>query len=235
MKTTMNALHFFGASRRASHVLRLALPLVAVLLIQPLHAQAGVISSVNSVSGTGLGTVNIPAILTINPNNDNQVGGGSEDNNITVPIKRFDHAGYIDIEFNVTASDGVTEYQVSETLDNNTGIDWSQYTMVLGFGTGANFVMSASGDGLDFDAPFYDALPTSGAFSNVSLSEDILVYSNGVHGSGFEIYTLRIDVPDGITQFTLRQFPTLVPEPATIALAVTSLLGLAMFARRRQK
>lgn len=213
----------------------LALPLFAAIVSLPLNARGGEILSVNSISGPGLGTVSVPVISTVNLNNDNQTGGGPSDNNITVPIKRFDNVGHIDIVFNVTSSDGVTEYKVSESVDNDTGIFWSAYTMQLGFGTGDEFDLSDPGVGLDFDAPQYDLLPTSGAFSTVATSENTLVFSGGVHNLALQLYTLRIDVPDNITTFTLRQFPTAVPEPSAIALGGIALLGLAGFARRRRK
>ena len=44
-------------------------------------------------TGPGMGDVSVPVILTLNLDNDNQPGGGPLDNNITVPIKRFDHPG----------------------------------------------------------------------------------------------------------------------------------------------
>jgi hypothetical protein len=124
---------------------------------------AGIVSGVtmfgpNAGTGPGLGTVSVPAIVTVAPNNDNVPAAGLPDNNIVVPIKRFDHNGNIDIEFRVTPSDGVTEYQLFESVDNNTGVDWSSYRMELGFGVGAAFVPSLAGDGLDFDFPTFDTL-----------------------------------------------------------------------------
>jgi hypothetical protein len=236
MRTSLRSINFCGALRRASRAtFLLALPLFAALVCLPLNARGGQIVSVNSISGPGLGTVNVPLISTVNVNNDNQTGGGPADNNITVPIKRFDNLGYIDIEFNVTGTGGVTEYKVTESVDNDTNVFWGAYTMVLGFGTGGSFAPSPSGDGLDFDAPGYDLLPTSGAFSNVATSEDVLVFSGGVHNLALQLYTLRIDVPDDVVRFTLRQYPTAVPEPSTIALSGLALLGLAAFARRRRK
>jgi hypothetical protein len=107
--------------------------------------------------------------------------------------------------------------------------------MQLGFGTGAQFDPSDPGDGLSFDAPLYDLLPTSGAFSTVSTNEDILVFSGGVHNLALQLYTLRIDVPDNYSRFTLRQYPTAVPEPSTIALGTIALVGMVGFARRRRK
>lgn len=235
MNTTVRLLNFCGASRRASRSALLALPLTAALLCLPLSARAGVITTVNSISGPGLGSVSVPVISTVNSNNDNQIGGGISDNNITVPIKRFDNVGYIDIVFNVTGSSGVTEYKVTESVDNDTNIFWSAYTMELGFGTGAQFEQSDAGDGLDFDAPLYDLLPTSGAFGSVATNEDILVFSGGLHNLALQLYTLRIDVPDDILTFTLRQYPTAVPEPSTMTLGGAALLGLTWLARRRRK
>src|SRR5215207_9778738 len=69
-------------------------------------------------SGTGLGLVNVAAIITPTPNNDDEPGTGAV-NNVVSPLKRFDSAGFIDMEFTVTASQGVTEYLVSEFVDNN--------------------------------------------------------------------------------------------------------------------
>jgi hypothetical protein len=189
------------------------------------------------MSGTGLGFVQVPVINTFSEGNDNQPGGPGTDSNIIVPIKRFDSTGYIDIEFQVRNSqpEGITEYLLSEFVDNNTGINWSGYILQLGFGTGAQFTQSTSSDALDFDAPGFDTPPTSAAFANVALADDILVFSNGLHSTGLQPYTFRIDVPDGITLFTLRQTPIPVPEPSTLVLAAGAALGLVAIKRRRSR
>jgi hypothetical protein len=201
--------------------------------------QAGIISSVqmfgvNAGTGPGLGTVDVPVVSTLNPNNDNQVGGGLTDNNITVPIKRFDNVGYIDIVFNITTSGGTTEYFVAETVDNDTGFAWNSYFMELGFGFGPGFVSSTALDGLDFDAPTYDFPPTSGAFANIiALTEDLFQFTTGLHSTGFQPYNFRIDVPDGITSFTLRQTPVAVPEPGSLyLLGGLASLGLLVYRRK---
>ncbi len=216
----------------------LAFPLgiAAACLLGPYAAEAGTIIGVNSITGTGLGLGFVPPINTLSEANDNQPGGPGFDANIIVPIKRFDSTGFIDIEFLVRDSQpgGTTEYQLFESVDNNTFINWSSYTMELGFGTGLAFVQSPGGDGLDFDAPGFDTPPASSAFGSVALGEDLLVFSAGVQTTGSEIYQLRIDVPDGITSFTLRQFPTPVPEPSTLALAACALVGVAAMKRRRR-
>jgi PEP-CTERM motif len=218
------------------HRMYFVLAAVLVLALLASTAPAGVILATPApqASGPGLGFATVAAVVTVQPNNDNVPDPQKLDNNIVVPLKRFDHADYIDLEFSVNPSDGVTEYQVSEFVDNNTGSDWSSYRMVLGYGTAAGFTISGVGDGLDFDSPDYDTPPTSGAFSNVDTSdEDILTFSGGTHGSAAVPYTFRIDVPDlrDHLTFTLRQIPTVVPEPGSLVLAVMAAAGLAF--RRR--
>ncbi len=185
-------------------------------------------------SGPGLGLVSVPAIVTPNVNNDNQTGGGIDDNNIVIPLKRFDANAYIDLLFTTAPTQGSTEYKVTEFVDNNTGLNWSTYTMQLGFGTGSGFKQASTSDIIDFDAPNYDLPPTSTGFSSVSKNPTILVFSGGSQGAGAQTYTFRLDIPDfldGRTDFTLRQVPTSVPEPGTIALAIVA--AIACVTRRR--
>ena len=125
--------------------------------------------------------------MTLNPSNDGDGNGPGPDplfdNNITVPVKRFDNVGYIDIVFQVAPSTGVTEYKVTELVDNNTPFPWIGYDIILGTGTGGQFLKSDPGDGLDLDAPF--ALltpPTSTAFAVANIvDEDQISFSGGVH------------------------------------------------------
>jgi len=187
-------------------------------------------------SGPGLGFATVAAVVTIQANNDNVPSATAADSNIIVPLKRFDSSNYIDIEFTVAASDGVTEYQVSEFVDNNTGVPWSSLRMVLGFGTGANFVISPLGDGLDFDFPNYDTPPASGAFPTVGTpDEDQLVFTGGIHGAGAQTYNFRVDVPElagrAAPKFTLREIPVAIPEPPTLILAMVAALGLTLCRR----
>jgi hypothetical protein len=206
---------------------------------------AGVISSGTPIlTSPGLGVVTIPLILTTTPNNDNTADANAN-NNITIATKAFEHNDYIDIAFVVTPTapfsnpGGTTEYRVVETVDNATGTDWSNYTMQIGFGTGANFVVGPNNDGLDFDtgALGNDPPPTSNGLPVVARpNEDTLFFSGGIHGAIQRTYEFRIDIPniagDSVYTFTLRQFPTPVPEPASVALAAMTLMGFV--ASRRQ-
>jgi hypothetical protein len=217
--------------------------LAAVAIIPLFHAAAfgGTILGTPApvASGPGLGFATVAAVVTAQANNDNVPSANGIDGNLVVPFKRFDNPDIIDIQFTVAASDGVTEYQVNEFVDNNTGVAWGSYRMLLGFGTGANFVLSPLNDGLDFDTGppgGNDTPPTSGAFSTVSRpDEDQLLFTGGTHGPGAQPYSVRIDVPDlsgrQTPTFTLRQIPIVIPEPGTSLLATVVALCLVM--RRR--
>ena len=91
-----------------------------------------------AASGPGLGTVAVPAIITVQPDNDNvpdrqQVATTTSSCRSSASTTM----AIIDIEFHVAPSNGVTEYQVFESVDDNTGVSWNKYSMELGFGTGA--------------------------------------------------------------------------------------------------
>jgi len=167
-----------------------------------------------TASGPGLGFGNVASIRTVVPNNDDSPGA-SPDNNTVILLNRFDSNGFIDISFTVTPTAGVTEYQFSDFVDNNTGSNWSAYNLLLGFGSGAGFTqLGGIGDGLDFDTgpPGGNTTPpTSTAMPTVTRpNEDSLVFSGGTQGSSAQQYEFRIDVSDLISRngtFTLRQQP----------------------------
>ncbi len=187
-------------------------------------------SGIASVAGTS-----IPPL--VDPNNDNVVG--TSPNNITVTQKNYTGIGPVDLVFDVSGTGGVTEYTFIEGVQNSTGLDWTSYHIELGYGYETGFVKSTSGDDLDFDAPDYDSdfffNPSPGIFPLYSVSEDDLIASGGVMPNftfaGYFRFT--VDVPDGITSFTIRQSPVPAPEPSTLLLAAVGLVGLATYRWRK--
>jgi hypothetical protein len=155
-----------------------------------------------------------------------------------VTQKDYHAIGPVDITFQVVANGGVTEYSVREGVFNNTGINWSGYHIELGFGHGAGFLKSTPGDGLDFDAPdFNSPYSFAGFFPTIVPGVDDIVASGGImpYLSFAGYFRFNIDVPDGITEFTLRQSPIGVPEPGTWALASIAAVGLVIAARRKKR
>jgi hypothetical protein len=210
---------------------RLFLCSVLALLFAPQNALAGRITSVDSVTGGGTATVN--PIITTTDNNDNATAFGG---NLLVAGKVIDSGVPIDIVLNTADTDGTTEYYVAEGVTNNTGSPILGYQFQLGFGSALSFVPSIVGDGLDFDTPDKDPVPTSGQFASLVHDQDLLNFFNGIIGDGLtDAITLSIDVPDLIgDQFTLRQ-TALVPEPGTLSLTVTALLALTVLGVRRRR
>jgi len=186
-------------------------------------------SGVGSVAGEFIGPL-------VDPNNDDVAGDSP--NVLLVTQKAYNAIGPVDLEFTVEDSGGVTEYTLQEGVDNGTGIPWSAYRMELGFGVGSSFVPSGPGDGLDFDASDYNSPPDfsgSGYFTTVAWGEDEIEASGGIFPVGgfpTPLYEFNIDVPDGITSFTIRQQPVGVPEPSTLLLAALSLTALVSSGRR---
>lgn len=214
-----------------------ALPLLAATAIfaAPCVAHAGEITAINWFSGIAsvAGEAVPPAVA---PNNDDVVGDST--NPIYVLQKHYIGIGPVDLVFDVIPSGGTTEYIVIEGVQNDTGLDWDGYHIELGFGTGAGFIKSTPGDGLDFDAPGYNSTadfnPGGFFFPTVTHpTEDDLVASGGIQPDFAYAgnFIFHVDVPDGITQFTIRQSPLPVPEPGS-ALALALLSG-ALVRRRR--
>lgn len=211
----------------------LAATMVALITVGS-NAEAGQITMINWFSGVGsvAGEFIDP---NIDENNDNVVG--TSPNGLLVTQKAYNAIGPVDLEFTVIDTGGTTEYTMMEGVSNMTGIPWIAYRMELGFGVGSSFVPSLPGDGLDFDALDFDSPPDfsgSGYFTTVDWDEDVIEASGGIFPNfGFPtpLYEFNIDVPDGITSFTIRQQPIPVPEPATLALVLLS--GIVATCRSR--
>jgi len=209
-----------------------AFVLTCLLASLPSLSSAGTITSVAAITGGGTATVT-PIITGQSNNDDTTVVSG----NIVVASKVFDSASPIDIVFNVAQSQGITEYYFAEGVVNNTPNAMIGYTLELGTGTGANFVPSAPGDGLDFDWPGIAAgttpVPTSGVFPTLAHAEDMIVWTGDALGIGIsDAFTFSIDVPD-MRSFTLRQWMTPVPLPAAAWLFGSALLGLGALKRKK--
>jgi hypothetical protein len=207
------------------------------------HAQASVITSLGTwtLPGASTGTFgnfgNTPA-----PNNDDAPSVNPNVFNASV----FLNAGGIgisDAEFNTSNSGGTTEYQFVQTFLNITGTAITGFHLELGYGTGANFVRSGALDLLDFDTPDLTPGATGTPFSIVNQQSDTIDFSGATIGQiGTMALRFRIDVPDGLpnNKFTLRGYaltgatPPAVPEPTSMMLLGTGLVGLVTRFRKRR-
>lgn len=196
-------------------------------------AGAGTITTFQSASGPGLQSLSFNNFVNGTTNNDNVVG--PSDNLILIHQKAFGTSQYIDMDFTVDPSGGTTEYILTEGLANNTPDTWTSYRIELGFGLGASYVSSVAGDGLDFDSPDFDSpaelvIPF---FADVVFGEDVIILETGsMPPLSFSDLIFSLDVPDGISSFTIRQIPIVAPEPASGLLTLAGLLALACAGRR---
>ena len=206
---------------------------VALTLLATAKLPAGEITGVTWFSGVAsvAGTIILPPSA---PNNDDVIG--TSPNSIFVTQKDYVAIGPVDLVFDVRDTGDVTEYLVMEGVSNSTGVDWVSYHLELGFGNGSGFVKSVDGDGLDFDALDYnsdvDFDPFPGVFPTVVVTQDDIFASGGVlpNLAFAGNFLFHVDVPDGITSFTIRQSPVAAPEPSTLALALVGILGLSLAA-----
>jgi hypothetical protein len=197
-------------------------------------AQAGIIPVGGASSVVGSGTASITGPFTPVPNNN----PATTSSNFAAIQKTFTSPTTpIDIVFNVTNSQGVTEYLLAEGVFNGSGVAWNDYHVQLGFGTGAGFTLASPAFGLQFDNT---PAPSSVNFPSTALAAEKLDFSNGLvpANSGASL-SFTIDVPDsaiaGSYQFTVRQFPSLVPEPGAFVLAVIGIVGLGLAVRTRAR
>jgi hypothetical protein len=180
------------------------------------NAQAATITAYSGATGPGLGSVIFGSVSTPSDGNDNVVG--TSPNLLIIDQKSFSTSAYIDIVFNVMDFGVPTcEYAVSEFVYNGTSDNWIGYQVKLGFGTGASFVSAGLGTGLDFDTPDYDS-PMDFSPYTVGSFDDVTITVGGatVVPTSNMLFQFTIDVPSGITEFTLRQEPRVEPISAEL-------------------
>ena len=186
-------------------------------------------------------------VSTPSPNNDNATSASP--NQIVFPSNypgsTFNSLNPLDTVFLVSPSSGATEYFLSQSVFNNTGLALQGLTLQIGSGIDSNFQI---GGGIvvpeivypDFDIPTRDPAPTASAFPQVNSSIYQLQFSGGTLAPGNVVamsMTFSIDVPNdlsgnGYSQFTLRTIPVAVPEPASLVLMGFTGAALVLLRRR---
>jgi hypothetical protein len=206
------------------------------------RAAAATINSISTFSTPGFSTGSAgPVGVTPAPNNDDVLGNSPN----VIPFSVFFNSpGILETEFVLGESGGTTEYRFTQTFFNNTDVVWGGFRFELGFGTGANFVLSQLADALQFDAFEGNSTAVSPAFTLEVDEMKTLGWGGGnVPRFSPATFAFAIDVPDalaganpsGLNRFTLRQTPieaaAPVPEPATNALFAVALAGLGIWRR----
>lgn len=149
----------------------------------------------------------------------------------------FNSNAPIDLVVNLSPTGGITEFEMGVGVTNHTGSIWNSFRLEIGLGTDP-FVINPDPDNLDFDTSDCEVAPNSPLrwFAPISRpwSEDSITLLS--IGSGDSLgsnestdITYYIDIPDGISQFTLRHTP--IPEPTS--LAAMAVMAAGMLLRRR--
>jgi hypothetical protein len=172
---------------------------------------------------------------TVRPNNDNYTGRGNPN------IQRLGTLwlgveGRAATSFAIEDSGGSTEYALSVSVTNYSGLDWAGYRFWLGLGgeRGDSPVASAAGDGFGFDvsSSVDDPLPESeGPPFLDRRAEDVLHFSGAFADKAAVRFSFSVDVPDhlGVQRVWLFEQPTLVPEPGSFVLLSAGLGALALW------
>lgn len=186
--------------------------LLAVLLGSSVNTtQAAMITAFGGATGPGLGSVIFGSVSTPSNGNDDVVGASP--NLLIIDLKSFSNSSIIDIVLDVDDLVAPTsEYTVNEFVFNGTVDNWIGFQVSLGFGTGASFVSVGLGTGLDFDTPDYNSPMDFSPYSLGSFDDGTInaVGATVVPGSTM-LFMFTIDVPAGISEFTLRQEPRIEP------------------------
>lgn len=208
--------------------------------------------------GLGLSGFNVTSNFSFSENNDDPdpliFSGNLQHYRI-----QFGSVDVAEVQFSVSNSGGITDYDVIGIVTNGTGTPWVGVLMELGFGLGSEFVRSEL-DELSFDTDelggSVEQMPSISSifFGDIEHENNRVLLATGggavFPGVASDTIIFSFDVPDtqlipasALTSdgysFTLRYTPLLtipadpsaVPEPATI---VSLVLGLGSIARRRR-
>ena len=210
-------------------------PLVLALLLAPISTgYPGTITSIDPAGNFDLSGIQRP-----DSNNDDFSGPGAAAPNSIGATKVFTRNTPMLHTFNVARSGGATEYYFSERVSNNTGVDWLDY----------HFALIGLNGSLDFDTDpdpqksQKTPPPTSAGsgdpknnFRTLNHQPGSIDWSGGLVKTGGSVFfTFSIDVPDSISNFTLQQTPSPVPEPTTLLLFGTTAAGFGLARWRAQR
>jgi hypothetical protein len=191
--------------------------IVSVLGVSKVAYAVRVVSEV-TFTGSGLGSATAAAFLNL----------------IAYEIS-FDSVAPVDMIVSYTGSGIILlDTRAAGVVFNHTGVNWTDYHFDLGTGSGSSFIPSTPSDGLGFTGT-----PLSIGFHKLGQTEDSLFWSGGLvpaHGSCFvcaAAFVFAVNVPANLTQFTIREFPTTVPEPSNWILLGFGFAGLGMWRRLR--
>ncbi len=205
-----------------------------------MRAKGKAIASVSALICLATGVLGAPACAAIiTPSTYSSIGAAGNGTatvlsnppsfDITSAAKSFTSIGPLDFVFPVTYTDNnsTVTYFVSEGITNNTTSTWSDYHEQIGTGSDGQFTLG-SNPVTFVDPP--DSTFTNPPFPSITDSPDEIDYSGGAIAPGQAIsLTFSITVPDNGTSpydFTLRQFPTVVPEPASLGVLLVGAIGL---------
>lgn len=183
----------------------LSLPVARVLAgeITAFNCYSDVASEVASLATTSI-------VASSAPNNVNVASPSP--NQRVIRRKNASAGGPVDIVVGAGNTLVTTDYLFIEGVFNNADTTSLGCELEFGFGRDTGFAKSASGDGLDFDAPEFDSPlgcnPSPDFFPVASPGEDRMFGSPGY-------FHFSAGVPDGVTEFTVDQSSIPTSEPDT--------------------